>query len=125
MEHLCDVMEVFAERSLGEMGIESRMRVGFTDEDEGQVLLNEHFTDRLGRVEIISQNRDLVDPIGGRLLLQPPFRRRVLTVLFRMAILRDDKLGGERNDLILAGRDNHWGKHAMGIRGGAIAMGLA
>ena len=46
------------------------------------------------------QRTQLCNRTGGRLLVQAPFRRGVLTVLFRMVILRDDKPGRHRNDFM-------------------------
>src|SRR5262245_38376958 len=124
MESLGHLLEVFAQRPLREVGVECRMGVGLTHQDEWQAVRNQYLTDRLGRVEIIPQDRALVGPVSRRMLVQPAFGSGVLTVLLVMAILRHDKLGRERNDLILVWGHDHRGEHPMGIGGGAIAMGL-
>src|SRR5262245_37006070 len=95
VDHLGHLMEIFAQRPGGKVRIESRVGVGLTDQDERKALLDQHLTDRLSGIEIIAKDRNLVGPRGGLMLLQPPLSRRILTVLFRMAILWHDKLGWE------------------------------
>ena len=125
MDNVRHLVEIVAQRPGGEVRVEGGMGVGLTDQDEREALLDQHLTDRLGRVEVIPENRELVRPIGGGMLLQPAFRGGVFTVLFGMAILRHDKLGRQGDDFILVRSHEHRREHAVGIGGGAIAMGLA
>ena len=117
-------METFAPSPLSQLGIEGRMRVGLTDQDEGEPFLNQDLTDRLRRVEIIPKNSEVVSSIGGCLLVQPAFGGGVFTVLFGMPILWDNKLRRQRDDFMLMGRHDHRGQHPMGIGGSAVAVGL-
>jgi hypothetical protein len=50
-------------------------------------------TKRLFAVEIIAQQGHVMRDEGRRMVRDPPFARGLLTVLFRMPILRHDVLG--------------------------------
>jgi len=119
-----DLMEIFAPGPLGQLGIEGQMRVGLTDQDEGESFLDQHLTDRLCRVEIIAEKSNLVGPIGGGIFPQPAFGGGIFTILLGMAILRHDKLRRQWDDFILVRRHDHRGEHTVRIGGGAVTMGL-
>ncbi len=65
---MSDLMEIFAQGPLGQRGIEGRMRVGLTHQDEGEPFLDQDLTNGRRCVAIIAENHNLVGPIGSGIL---------------------------------------------------------
>src|SRR5215831_5354714 len=113
-----------ATRSLpaGPALVELGMGVGLARQDEVAPVVEDQRTKGLIAIEIIPQKGDAMGCYPRPMLGEPAFARRAFTVLFRLPVLRHDVLGGQSDDLRLAGADDHWGNGGVIIESVTIGQ---